>query len=305
MRALLIIVCGLLAVPAWAQKPIIGVAGGGYESRSVRYAMASIWEAGGYPILLDTRAPERVRQHVGALNGVIIAGNSLDINPKDYGARQVHPKTVNEETHASNAWDAKRDDYEYALIALVTQKHIPFLGICSGAQRLNVAGGGSLAQHINGQMVVSEAQLPHQPIMPLAMVEGSRVARIVASRSFADNSLHHQHIEQVREGFRVAARDVTSGITEAIEPSPNSHYASHPFLIGVQWHPEYGATRESQRLIAALVQAAKDHAHTHPVSESEALAIDASLPPLRPLVRLGVKGMRAQLGYSQPAWVRQ
>ena len=304
MRPLLFLLC-FLALPAWAQRPVVGVAGGGYESRSVRYAMAALWDAGAYPILLDTRAPEKVAQHVQALNGVIIAGNSLDINPADYGARMVHAKTKNEDTDAKSAWDAARDDYEYALIDFATQQHLPFLGICSGAQRLNVAGGGTLAQHIDGQMVVSEAQLPHQPAMPLAVVEGSRVAGIVASHSFNDNSLHHQHIERVRDGFRVAARDVTSGITEAIEPAPSSRYASHPFLMGVQWHPEYGATPQSRRLIAALVEAANAHAKTHPVSEQQALAIDASPPPLRPLVRLGVGGMRAQLGYRQPAWVFQ
>ncbi len=154
-------------------------------------------------------------------------------------------------------------------------------------------------------MVVSKDQLPHQPVLPLAVVEGSRLAAIVASSGFRDNSLHHQHIDTVRKGFQVAARDVTSGITEAIEPAPESEYASHPFLMGVQWHPEYGATQESRRLMAAFVEAAKAHAKTHPVSEQQALRVDVSPPPLRPLVRLGVEGMRAQLGYRQPPWVFQ
>jgi len=252
----------LLLQSAWAadNKPVIGVAGSGYESRSVRYAMAAIWDAGGYPVLLDTRQPEKLSQHVAALNGVIIAGNSLDINPDDYYASALHPKTQNEDVLATNAWEHQRDDYEYALIEAVTQRRLPFFWICSGAQRLNVAGGGTLTQHIEGQMVVSKQQLPHQPILALKVMRNSHVADIVGNGPFRDNSLHHQHISQVRSGFRVAARDASSGIVEAIEPLPNGAFGEHPFLLGVQWHPEYGASHESQQLMAALIDAASAHA---------------------------------------------
>ena len=195
--------------------------------------MASVWQAGGYPILLDARKPNELKEHLNHVNGVIVAGNSLDINPADYKEKQEDERTKNEDTRENiSDWDRSRDDYEYALIDQVVANKIPYLGICSGAQRLNVALGGTLNEHIDGQLHWGDG--PHIPVLNIKTVEGSRVAAIVVDPTFMDNSIHHQHIEEVAQGFRIAARDETKDIVEAIEPEPNGPYGKHPFLIGAQ-----------------------------------------------------------------------
>lgn len=307
MKYVLFIWLSVVGVAAWAQeiaRPVIGVAGAGYISRSVRFSMASLWDAGAYPILLDTRQPEQVSTHVAAVNGVVIAGNSLDINPADYGA-VAEAQTKNEDEQAQTLWDTHRDDYEYALIQAATERQLPFLGICSGAQRLNVAGGGTLMQHVDGQMVVSQTQLPHQPARDVHLVPSSQLAAIAMIKQVKENSLHHQHIDRVREGFRISAYDTKSGTAEAIEPTADGAYASQPFMMGVQWHPEYGASDVSRQLLQHFVAKAKAHAQQHPVAIAQAMGVDASPPPLRAMIEKGLADMREQYGYSQPPWVFQ
>ncbi len=64
------------------------------------------------------------------------------------------------------------------------------------------------------------------------------------------NSLHKQAVDQLGEGVRVVARDQAQ-IVQAIEVEKK------PYLLGVQWHPEYLPTsRLQQRLFRALVQEA-------------------------------------------------
>lgn len=300
---LLVMSIAAVACNAQPAAPVIGVVGSGPESMSVRYIMASLHDAGAYPILLDARKPEALEQHLAAVNGVVLAGNSLDINPQDYGA-QLQAETKNEDAMPPDAWTASRDDYEYAMIEQVIARKIPFLGICSGMQRLNVANyaqdGGTLVQDIAGQAIWSATQKPHMPALPIRTVEGSRLAAVVAHSRFSDNSLHHQYVDRVRSGFRASAYDETTQIVEAIEPTLDGVYASHPHLLGVQWHPEYGASDASTRLMKNFVQAATKHAAAHPVAIKTAKRQDASPEALRAVIELGRVQLRRSHGYQTP-----
>jgi putative glutamine amidotransferase len=64
------------------------------------------------------------------------------------------------------------------------------------------------------------------------------------------NALHHQSVDRLGQGLKIAAHD-ESGIVQAIESE------SAPFLLGVQWHPELLVWKKpQQRLFAALADAA-------------------------------------------------
>lgn len=69
------------------------------------------------------------------------------------------------------------------------------------------------------------------------------------------NALHRQAIAQLGRGLRVAARD-RNGIVQAIE------HETMPFVVGVQWHPEYlPQMREPRALFRALVWHARAASH--------------------------------------------
>lgn len=76
---------------------------------------------------------------LGAADIVIFQGGT-DLDPKLYG-RPAHPRT--------DSPDIKRDRMELALYRELDPKQYK-IGICRGAQFLNVVNGGSLWQHVEG-----------------------------------------------------------------------------------------------------------------------------------------------------------
>lgn len=263
------IILGLMAAPshvvfanppekkAQHLRPVIGVSGNGPDSFSVKSIMAALRAAGAEPLLLNIPDKAVWPQQMATLHGIVIAGNRLDINPADYD-ETVEDATVNEETESETPWEAGRDDVEYALIKRAMDQHIPFLGICSGMQRLNVARGGKLIQHVDGQRQWMWGKLPHQTSETAMIAGGSRLAAVVVDHELPINSLHHQAIdpEHVGDKLRIVATNTKHQTVEAVEGDPTSH----PFLIGVQWHPEWLNDEASRRLFAALVDAARDYA---------------------------------------------
>jgi putative glutamine amidotransferase len=126
------------------------------------------------------------------------------------------------------------------------------LGICGGAQVLNVARGGSLYQDIPSQVAQAykHAGSP-EPSHMVDLVPGTRLAAILQVRALRVNSLHHQAIRVPGQGMVVSA-SARDGLIEAVE------IPSHAFGIGVQWHPERLVAEDeaSRQLFAAFVRAA-------------------------------------------------
>ena len=122
------------------------------------------------------------------------------------------------------------------------------LGICRGAQALNVARGGTLHQHVDGHRQVESAAAPTQRV---AVAPDSLLAAVTgAGDTLAINSFHHQAVDILGAGLRVVAR-AADGTVEAVEDP------AHAFVLGVQWHAETLTERpEHGALFAALVGAA-------------------------------------------------
>ncbi len=81
----------------------------------------------------------------------------------------------------------------------------------------------------------------------------SRLARILGATELSVHSVHHQAVGRLGKGLRAVAWS-PDGVIEAVESD------LHPFLIGVQWHPELGALDDERqrRLFEALVRHRSD-----------------------------------------------
>lgn len=145
--------------------------------------------------------------------------------------------------------DPERDELEKQAIHLALERDIPILGICRGAQMLNVLLGGSLHQDIYETyegVPVMRTPLPKKKVF---IEENSRLSKILGKSTCLVNALHHQSIDRSGQGLQVCARD-RHGIVQAVE-DPNAD-----FRIGVQWHPEFLIFNKSQRaLFHAFVKA--------------------------------------------------
>jgi putative glutamine amidotransferase len=115
---------------------------------------------------------------------------------------------------------------------------------------LNIHLGGSL--HTDIHEVYEEAPRMRTVLPKKRVTVKHRCAlyRILRRTTCQVNCLHSQSIDRLGQGLHVVARD-DYDIIQAVE-DPN-----HPFLIGVQWHPEYlPLDRSHQRLFKALVRQA-------------------------------------------------
>jgi len=165
-------------------------------------------------ILFPVCSRNGIKEIVAMCSGLIIAGRDRDINPKFYGEEPLEGLEYPE--------DPYEDELDFKLIELFEKNSKPILGICSGLQSLNIYHGGCLKQHIDDH--TSKENLVRHNI---DIEENSFVHSLYGDKTEV-NSIHHQAINRVAEGFKVTAVS-DDGTVEAIEKGN---------LIGLQWHPE-------------------------------------------------------------------
>lgn len=164
---------------------------------------------------------------VERVDGLVLTGGA-DVDPALYGERQ-HPML--------GAISPLRDEWEVALVRAARRINLPLLGICRGAQILNVALGGSLIQDLPSQ---HPGAINHDPDRPrnarthsAELPAETRLARAVGVTTLEVNSVHHQAIRRVADELRVVAI-APDGVIEAVESAADSAW----WCVGVQWHPE-------------------------------------------------------------------
>jgi putative glutamine amidotransferase len=200
--------------------------------------------AGGIAVLLP---PQPVNDGIAEevldrLDGLVITGGK-DVDPARYG-EPPHPQTDDPRRD--------RDEWEFGLLSGALSRRMPVLGICRGAQVLNVALSGTLHQHLPD--VVGHSR--HQPgnamfsTSRVRIVPGTRLAALIGEYS-DEQCYHHQAIAKLGEGLVVSAQD-PDGVIEAVE-MPGEH-----FVLAVQWHPE--ERLNDLRLFASVVDAARSYA---------------------------------------------
>jgi putative glutamine amidotransferase len=193
--------------------------------------------AGGVPVVLPPLEPGAVTTLLTRLDGVCLSGGP-DLDPAGYGAR----------THeALGPTEPALDRFELELARAADAAGMPLLGICRGAQALNVARGGTLHQHVDGHRQTELATLPTHSVRIAAR---SRAALLLGGHAAEVNSFHHQAVDTLGDGL-VATAWAPDGTIEGVEDP------QHPFLLAVQWHAETLLHDPRQlALFAALVEAA-------------------------------------------------
>ncbi|HEX3539349.1 MAG TPA: gamma-glutamyl-gamma-aminobutyrate hydrolase family protein [Acidimicrobiales bacterium] len=194
--------------------------------------------AGAIPFVLPVLDPLDAAAVVSGLDAVLLTGGG-DVAAWCYG-QEAAPE--------ASGMDAARDAWELALVAAAGAGGLPILGICRGAQLLNVSAGGTLLQHLPAVSPELHRVTSHdrEPVHAVVVDPASRLAGITGGGPIGVNSLHHQAVDRVGAGFRAVAWS-PEGFVEAIEGRDAP-------CIGVQWHPELLTGRcEHARLFDWLV----------------------------------------------------
>jgi putative glutamine amidotransferase len=243
------------------QRPVIGIATQTLEAIPGKLPLSWVMgqcyvrvltTAGALPWIIPLMADdgETLRGIYEAVDGIFLTGG-VDVHPGQYG----------EEAGARcGQTDPERDRTELALIHWALRDRKPILGVCRGIQVINVAAGGTLYQDMATQYPNG---IKHDFFPPAAgytraslvhtarIAPNSRLAQILRAKQISVNSMHHQGIKALAGGLTASAH-APDGSIEGIEG------VNHPFLIGVQWHPEELASTQPRmrRLFSSFVEAA-------------------------------------------------
>ncbi len=233
------------------RPPVIGITLDYEETKSYSqmpwYALrenycASVSRLGAIPLPLPHEV-ERVGDYLQLIDGLMITGGAFDVSPALYGDATMHEKTTLKE---------RRTKFEWAIMKGCVEAQKPILGICGGEQLLNVILGGTLIQHIPDSVpgaLEHEQKTPRtEPGHDVTVKEGTLLHRIVGKNMVSVNTAHHQAVGKPAPGIIVNAT-TTDGVIEGIE------LPSHPFCLGVQWHPEYHVDAADGLIFEAFVKA--------------------------------------------------
>ncbi len=188
------------------------------ERHAAPYA-DSVRSRGGDARILTPENYASLEDALAGVSGLMLTGG-VDVDPAMYG------ETLNGALSPS----PERDAMESELLRCALERDMPTFGICRGMQVINVALGGALIQDLPGHCLEDERK-QH----PVYVSPGSRLAAIIGpGANYRANSRHHQGLKEAQRapGLRACAYSPDDGVIEAVE-SPE-----HPWLIGVQFHPE-------------------------------------------------------------------
>jgi putative glutamine amidotransferase len=178
--------------------------------------------------------------YAAELDGLVLQGGT-DISPRKYGEEPLRPEW---------AGDPERDGYELELLERFMALEKPVLGVCRGQQLINVALGGTLYQDTAvqkpGAQMHQDTVIYDENYHHIEILGGSRLAGLYPGVTRARvNTLHHQAINRLAGGLRIEAVSTEDGLIEAVRSE------SLPYLVGVQWHPEFLHGRDDGVLDAA------------------------------------------------------
>lgn len=221
------------------KRPLIGIPTESRRSETfwsrLSYEMVAAYSraldrAGGAPLFIPLDlSDEALRALYEQVDGVLFAGGE-DVHPANYGESP--------QPYCGPA-DASRDAAELKLAHWALSEDKPVLGICRGIQLLNVALGGTLYQDVETEYpdpiqhrIAGADGTPRNAPHPIAIEDGSRLARAIGSEPIEVTSGHHQAVKSLGARLTVSAR-AADRLVEAAESADPARY-----IVAVQFHPE-------------------------------------------------------------------
>lgn len=189
--------------------------------------------------VLDAYTINNIDSILALADAIILTGGE-DINPLHYS------DTLN--LKVCGPIDYSRDTLELKLFNYSFENKIPLVGVCRGMQMMNVASGGTLFGDIPTQLGNDVVHRNNGEVMHQIAITNSKYRTFIFPSdldTFLVNSWHHQGLKDIAPNINIVASSF-DGLPEAVVMDT----AVHPFMIGVQFHPErLGANHQIHLII--------------------------------------------------------
>jgi putative glutamine amidotransferase len=225
-----------------------------------KYLRAVVDGAGCLPLVIPSLSPPLdLRETLGQLDGLLLTGAYSNIEPHHYSDEPSYP---------GNHHDPARDATTLGIVPLAIEMGVPVLAICRGFQEVIVALGGTLHQKVHDVPGLDDHRedtddplgVQYAPSHAIDLAEGGLLARIAGAPEAMVNSLHGQGLRTMGRGLVVEAT-ARDGLVEAVRLDDPG-----PFLLAVQWHPEWRVTENPFYLgiFQAFAAACRERASQRP-----------------------------------------
>ncbi|PZO07546.1 MAG: gamma-glutamyl-gamma-aminobutyrate hydrolase [Lysobacteraceae bacterium] len=231
-----------------------------FQAVGEKYLRAVMDGTGCLPLVIPSLSPPLdLREILGHLDGLLLTGAHSNIEPHHYSDEPSFP---------GNDHDPARDATTLGIVTLAIGMGVPVLALCRGLQEVNVALGGTLHQKVHEVPGYDDHRenpddplgVQYAPSHPVALAEGGLLAGIAGAREAMVNSLHGQGLRTLGRGLVVEAT-ARDGLVEAVRLDDPG-----PFLLAVQWHPEWRVTENPFYLgiFQAFAAACRERASQRP-----------------------------------------
>jgi putative glutamine amidotransferase len=212
-----------------------------FQAVGEKYVRAVVDAAAAMPLLIPSLTPPLdTAALLASLDGLLLTGSYSNIEPHRYG----------DAAWADDLHDPARDGTTLGLVPQAIAQGVPVLAICRGLQEVNVALGGSLhpkVHEVDGfddhrENADDPLGVQYAPSHPVTLAAGGLLAKIAGKSEAMVNSLHGQGLRTLGRGLVVEAT-APDGLVEAVRLDDGGPATSpRPFLLAVQWHPEWRVT---------------------------------------------------------------
>lgn len=250
----LIVIPAIPALLAESRWPVMSA-----DQACVEAILAAGGEVCLVPLCFPVESEHAVKESLRIVltcDGLLFPGSFSDVDPRLYGQ---------EPACSSTSPDPLLDRWLMLLALAAHMTLVPVFGICGGAERLNVALGGSLQQHIGGHRTTPVAA--HNWIHHTLWLDAEMLARCLRGADYlpsdeevltvAEHSIacmHHQAPDRLAPQMEVWgwAGEIIEGFGYA-GPQPW-------FALGTLFHPEAGQEPLARFLFRAFLRACKVYA---------------------------------------------
>ena len=154
---------------------------------------------------LFAHAKAKATQFLDQVDCLALSGN----------AAMIDPVFFNQKRDPEQRYDPSRTIAELALIHVATQRGMPIIGICGGHQVVAVYGGGSVRD-------LTSKELPYHRYLDyddIKLQAETMLHRIMAPKELTTSvfGAHHQVVDRLGKGFRLAATGADGKVIEAAE----------------------------------------------------------------------------------------